>query len=182
MSDPGDRKIIGNSSPRFQFGANGSVTWKGFTLNVFLQGVGKRDFWTSDDRRWPFNSNEFGTIFADQLDYWKPTDAANGNYTPVNPNPEYFRIYNQMENGGSNRRVQSKYLLDASYVRLKNVGLNYTIPSKLVQKVGLSAAKVFTSIENLYTWTKLPNGYDPERLSWGYPFYRTTSFGINITL
>ncbi len=182
LSDPGDRKIIGNSTPRYQFGINGGVNWKGFSLNLFIQGVGKRDFWTSDDRRWPFNSNEFGTIFADQLDYWKPTDAANGNYTPVNPNPQYFRIYNQMENGGSNKRVQTQYLLDASYVRLKNISLSYNIPAKLVQKIGLANAKVFSSIENPITWTKLPNGYDPERLSWGYPFYRTTSFGINITL
>ncbi len=182
LSDPGDRKIIGNSSPRYQFGINGGVNWKGLSLNVFLQGVGKRDFWTSDDRRWPFNSNEFGTIFADQLDYWKPVDAANGNYAPVNPNPEYFRIYNQMENAGSNRRVQTKYLLDASYIRLKNISLSYNVPVKLVQRIGLTNVKVFSSIENPFTWTKLPNGYDPERLSWGYPFYSTTSFGVNITL
>ncbi len=182
LSDPGDRKIIGNSTPHFQFGVNGGATWKGVNLNFIIQGVGQRDFWTSDDRRWPFNSNEFGTIFADQLDYWKPVDAASGNYAAVNPNSEYFRIYNQMENGGSNKRIQSKYLLDASYIRLKNIGLSYTIPAKFTQKIGLSGAKVFTSIENLYTWTKLPNGYDPERLSWGYPFYRTSSFGINITL
>ncbi len=182
LSDPGDRKVIGNSSPRYQFGVNGGLTWKGFSLNVFLQGVGKRDFWTSDDRRWPFNSSEFGTIFADQLDYWKPTDIATGNYTALNPNAEYFRIYNQMENSGSNKRVQTKYLLNASYIRLKNISLSYVVPAKLVQKIGLTSVKLFSSIENPITWTNLPNGYDPERLSWGYPFYQTTSFGVNITL
>ncbi len=182
LSDPGDRKIIGNSTPHYQFGLNGGVNWKGLSLNIFLQGVGKRDFWTSDDRRWPFNSNEFGTIFSDQLDYWKPTDVATGNYTPVNPNPQFFRIYNQMENGGSNKRVQTKYLLNASYIRLKNISLSYNVPAKLVQKIGFASVKLFSSIENPITWTKLPNGYDPERLSWGYPFYRTSSFGINITL
>ncbi len=182
LADPGDRKVIGNSTPRYQFGINGGLNWKGLSLNIFLQGVGKRDFWTSDDRRWPFNSNEFGTLFADQLDYWKPTDPSTGNYQPVNKNPEYFRIYNQMENSGSNRRVQSKYLLDASYIRLKNISLSYNLPVKLVQKIGFSGVKVFSSIENPFTWTKLPNGYDPERLSWGYPFYRTSSFGVNITL
>jgi hypothetical protein len=182
LTDPGDRKVIGSSASRFQFGVNGGVTYAGFSLNIFLQGVGKRDFWTSDDRRWPFNSAEFGTIFSDQLDYWMPVDAAAGNYTAVNPNAEYFRLYNQMENAGSNKRTQSKYLLDASYVRLKNISLSYVIPSKYVRKIGLAGVKVFTSIENPYTWTKLPNGYDPERLSWGYPFYRTSSFGVNITL
>jgi hypothetical protein len=111
-----------------------------------------------------------------------PVDASAGNYVAVNPNAEYFRLYNQMENAGSNKRTQSKYLLDASYVRLKNISLSYVIPMKLVKKIGLAGVKVFTSIENPYTWTKLPNGYDPERLSWGYPFYRTSSFGLNITL
>jgi TonB-linked SusC/RagA family outer membrane protein len=182
LSDPGDRKVIGSSSARFQFGLNGGVTWKGLSLNIFLQGVGKRDYWTSDDRRWPFNSAEFGTIFADQLDYWMPVDAAAGNYVAVNPNAEYFRLYNQMENSGSNKRVQSRYLLDASYVRLKNISLSYVVPMKYVKKIGLAGVKIFTSIENPYTWTKLPNGYDPERLSWGYPFYRTSSFGLNISL
>jgi TonB-linked SusC/RagA family outer membrane protein len=182
LSDPGDRKIIGNNTPHYQFGLNGGLTWKGISLNIFLQGVGQRDFWTSDDRRWPFNSNEFGTIFADQLDYWKPVDVSKGDYTAVNPNPEYFRIYNQMENGGSNKRVQSKYLLDASYIRLKNISMSYTVPAKYVQKIGFTSVKVYTSMENPITWTKLPNGYDPERLSWGYPFYRTTSLGLNITL
>jgi len=182
LRDPGDRKIIGNSAPRYQFGINGGLNYKGFGLNVFLQGVGKRDFWTSDDRRWAFNSSEFGTIFADQLDYWKPVDAANGNYTAVNPNAKYFRIYNQRENAGSNTRVQTKYLLDASYIRMKNISLSYVVPAALVKKVGLASLKVFSSVENPFTWTKLPNGYDPERLSWGYPFYQTTSFGLNITL
>ena len=182
LSDPGDRKIIGNSSPRFQFGANGGVTWKGLGLDIFFQGVGKRDFWTSDALRFPFSSNEFGTIFSNQLNYWKPTDATAGNYTAANPNAEYFRIYNSMENSASNERVQTKYLLDASYIRLKNMSISYMIPAKLIQKVGLSAVKVYTSVENLYTWTKLPAGYDPERLTWGYPFYRTVSFGLNITL
>jgi len=182
LSDPGDRRVIGSTASRFQFGVNGGVTYAGFSLNIFLQGVGKRDFWTSDDRRWPFNSGEFGTIFADQLDYWMPVDAATGNYTAVKPNAEYFRLYNQMENAGSNKRTQSKYLLDASYVRLKNISFSYVIPMKYVKKIGLSGVKVFTSIENPYTWTQLPDGYDPERLSWGYPFYRTSSFGVNITL
>lgn len=182
LADPGDKKVIGNSTARYQFGLNGGLTYKGFSINVFLQGVGKRDFWTSDDRRWPFNSGEFGTIFADQLDYWKPVDAANGNYTAVNPNAEYFRLYNQIENAGSNKRVQTKYLLNAAYIRMKNISVSYVIPAKLVRQVGLNSVKVFSSIENPFTWTQLPNGYDPERLSWGYPFYQTTSFGLNITL
>lgn len=182
LENPGDRKIIGNTQSRYQYGITAGVNWKGFDLSILLQGTGKRDYWVSDDRRWGFNSNEFGTIFADQLDYWKPVDAANGNYNAINPNAKYFRIYDQRDNAGSNTRTQTKYLLDASYLRIKNISLSYNVPQRTVNKIGISGLKVFSSVENLHTWTSLPNGYDPERLSWGYPFYRTVSFGLNITL
>lgn len=182
LSNPGDMKVIGNSTPRFQYGINLGGTWKGFDLNILLQGVGKRDFWSGGVRRFPFAAGEFGTIFSDQLSYWTPTDAEGGNYTPVDANPKYFRIYNQRENAGSNSRTQTRYLLDASYLRIKNVTLGYTLPKHVVQKIGLSKAKLFTSIENLHTFSSLPSGFDPERLSWGYPFYRTISLGFNVTL
>lgn len=182
VNNPGDRTIIGNSQSRYQYGIAGGINWKGFALTFLLQGTGKRDVWISNDRRWAFNSNEFGTIFADQLDYWKPKDAANGDYTAVNPDAQYFRIYGQRENAGSNTRIQTKYLLDASYLRFKNITLSYVVPATFTKRVGLSGLKVFSSIENLHTWTSLPDGYDPERLNWGYPFYRTVSFGLNLTL
>ena len=80
---------------RLQYGINLGVNYKGFDLSVLLQGVGKRDVWISDARRWPFNSGQFGSLFKDQLDYWKPVDSANGDWTAANPNAEYFRIYGQ---------------------------------------------------------------------------------------
>lgn len=182
LDNPGDMKIIGNNASRCQYGITGSVNWKGFDLSFLLQGTGKRDYWVSNDRRWAFNSGEFGTVFDDQLDYWKPVDAENGDYTAVNPDAEYFRIYGQRENASSNTRVQTKYLLNASYLRLKNISLSYVLPNAWVSKTGLSNVKVFANAENLHTWHSLPEGYDPERVSWGYPFYRTFSFGFNFTL
>lgn len=186
LANPGDRKIIGNNSNRYQYGITAGLNWKGFDLNILLQGTGKRDYWTNDDRRWAFNSGRFGTIFDDQLDYWKPIQtsdpSAPGYYEPVNPNSEYFRMYNERENAGSNTRTQTGYLLNASYLRLKNVTLSYSFQKNMLEKIHLAGLKVFVSGENLHTWTKLPKGYDPERMSWGYPFYRTISFGINLTL
>ena len=69
-----------------------------------------------DGRLLPASS---GQIFDDQLDYWKPIDPDNGNWNPVNPDAEYFRIYNQRENSGSNTRAQTKYLLNGAYLRVK---------------------------------------------------------------
>ncbi len=182
LANPGDRKVIGNSALRMQYGINLGVNYKGFDLSVLLQGVGKRDVWINDARRWPFASGKFGQIFSDQLDYWKPVDPANGNWEPVNPNPEFYRIYGELNNAGHNQRAQTKYLLDGSYLRVKNITLSYSFPKSLLTPVGLNGLKAFVSCENLHTFHHLPDGYDPERLSWNYPFYRTISFGINVTL
>ena len=182
LDNPGDRVVIGNNTPRYQFGINGNVGWKGLDLSFILQGVGKRDVWISDDLRWAFSSGNFGTIFDNQLDYWQPKDPDNGDWTPKNPNAEWHRIYGEKMNAGSNQRVQTKYLLNGSYLRIKNVTLSYTLPKAWIEKVLLTKARVYVSCENLHTFHKLPNGYDPERLSWQYPFYRTISLGINLTL
>ena len=182
FDNPGDRKIIGNNSLRLQYGINLGVNYKGFDLSVLLQGVGKRDVWISDARRWPFNSGQFGSLFKDQLDYWKPVDSANGDWTAANPNAEYFRIYGQGNNSGYNTRAQTKYLMNGSYLRVKNVTLSYNFPKSWLAPITLTSLKAFVSCENLHTFTKLMKGYDPERLSWGYPFYRTISFGFNVTL
>ena len=138
--------------------------------------------WISDARRWPFNSGQFGSLFKDQLDYWKPVDSANGDWTAANPNAEYFRIYGQGNNSGYNTRAQTKYLMNGSYLRVKNVTLSYNFPKSWLAPITLTSLKAFVSCENLHTFTKLMKGYDPERLSWGYPFYRTISFGFNVTL
>ena len=182
FDNPGDRKIIGNNSLRLQYGINLGVNYKGFDLSVLLQGVGKRDVWISDARRWPFNSGQFGSLFKDQLDYWKPVDSANGDWTAANPNAEYFRIYVQGNNSSYNTRAQTKYLMNGSYLRVKNVTLSYNFPQSWLAPITLTSLKAFLSCENLHTFTKLMKGYDPERLSWGYPFYRTISFGFNVTL
>ena len=182
ISNPGDRKIIGNSTSRYQYGITGGVNWKGFDLSFLLQGTGKRDVWIDDALRWAFHSGQFGTIFDNQLDYWKPKDPANGDWTAVNPNAEWHRIYGEKANATSNQRIQTKYLMNGAYLRLKNITLGYNVPRSFLQKITLSSAKIFCSVENLHTWSHLPKGYDPERLSWQYPFYRTISFGVNLTL
>ena len=100
---------------------------------------------------------------------------------PENPNPKYYRIYGQVQNVGSNTRISDKFLQSAAYLRVKNVTLSYILPSHLTKKIELSNVKFFVGIENLATFTSLPKGIDPERISWNYPFYQTVSFGTNIT-
>ena len=188
VDDPGDRKVIGNNAAHLQFGANLGVSYKGFDLSVMLQGTGKRDYWASDNLRWGFGNAATGTagvIFKGQEDFWRPQDE-NANtiegWQPVDPNPTYHRYYGQQQNKTSNRRVQTRYLMNAAYMRVKNITLGYSFPKSWISKIGLTNAKVFCSGENLFTITDMPSGFDPERMTWGYPYYRTISFGVNVTL
>ena len=129
-------------------------------------------------------------MFYNQTYYLEPIVSCDVQYTEndreywvaKNPDASLYRLYSNMQNHGSNQRASTKYLQNGAYMRLKNITLAYTFPKALISKVSLSALKVFVSAENLATISSLPKGYDPERLSWGYPFYRTLSFGLNVTL
>ncbi len=179
--EPGDRKIIGNRTPRYQYGINANVGWKGFDLSILLQGVGKRDAWVSGDLMFGTALDYIG-VYSEALDYWTPVDYASGDYTAANPNAYLPAIYEDNKNRAYNTRVQTKYLQDASYLRVKNITLSYTLPQQIINRAGLTSSKIFFSGENMFTFHHLNKGFDPERLSWGYPFYATYSFGINLTL
>ena len=183
VANPGDRKIIGNSTPRYLYGINLGLNYSGFDLNIFMQGTGKREAWLANTLMFPLYSDfKFIPLYKGLNDYWKPIDKDNGNYTALNPNAKFPRIYGDYGNMGSNYRISDRYLSDASYFRIKNVTLSYTIPQKWIKKIMLKQLKSFISIENLATFSTLPSGIDPETLEWNYPSYRTVSFGINITL
>ncbi|MBQ8889281.1 MAG: TonB-dependent receptor [Bacteroidaceae bacterium] len=188
LDKPGDRKIIGNSTQRFQFGANLGVGYKGFDLSIMLQGVGKRDVALGGHALFPFGAagadGVFHPVYSNQTDYWQAIsyDPEDPNYMVAkNPNAKLFRIYGQQTNAGSNARTSTKYLQDGSYMRIKNATLSYTFPTEWIQKIHLNQLRLYVSVENLATFTSLPDGYDPESLSWSYPFYRTWSVGANIS-
>lgn len=192
VDSPGDQKVIGNSTPRYNFGVNLGVSYKGFSLSAILQGTAKRDVWIGGMSLFPFggSAKAYYPVFYNQTDYWEPMGSCDGQYTEndreywiaKNPDASLYRLYSNMQNHGSNQHASTKYLQNGAYMRLKNITLAYTFPKALISKVSLSALKVFVSAENLATISSLPKGYDPERLSWGYPFYRTLSFGLNVTL
>ena len=171
--DPGDQRIIGNSTPRFHYGINAGLSWKGFDLSIFLRGVGKRDFWRTDQIAWP--TGTWGSLFKETLNFWTPehTDA----YFP--------RVYaNNGVNTGSNRWKQTKYLANAAYVKLQNITLSYTLPKTWSKQVYFDEVKVFFSGENLHTWDHLPEGLESDMLSkgaWEYPFMKKFSLGFNVT-
>lgn len=183
LENPGDRVRIGNNRPRYLYGINLGASYKGFDLSVFLQGTGKRDAWLANTLTFPMYSDfKFIPLYAGTENYWRPVDAAAGDYTCANPDAEFPRIYGGYGNQGSNYRVSDRYLSDASYLRIKNVTLSYSFPKQWIGKAMLSNLKAFVSIENLATFSSLNKGIDPETLSWNYPSFRTVSFGLNLSL
>ena len=180
--------MIGNTTPRLQYGLNLGLSVGGFDLSVRLQGVGKRDYFSSG----PYFYTYFGQgdaiwspVFTGTDNYWSPksTDAGSPDYyVAANPDATLPRIYGSVGNGGYNRWQNTHMLSNAAYLRVKNVTLSYSFPKKLLQKAHIANLRAFASVENLATFTSLPNGIDPETLSWSYPLYRTVSFGLNITL
>lgn len=194
LADHGDLKVIGNSTPRFLAGLDLTASWHGFDFRAFFQGVLKRDFAITSDwggREWLFGCSGSGRWWASGItavhDYFRNEDSwsVKNGYQSANTDSWLPR---PVENGGTkNTQVQSRYLLNAAYVRLKNLQLGYTIPSAITQKWGVSNLRVFFSAENLFTITSMPSQFDPELISTktsgvnAYPLSRTFAFGVNVS-
>ncbi|MWB95442.1 SusC/RagA family TonB-linked outer membrane protein [Flavobacterium sp. GA093] len=182
-ANPGDLKVIGNTTPRYQYGVRLGGALYGFDIDAFFQGVGKREYWTTSDLVLPFY-NRTDAMYENMNDYWTPTNTE-AHY----PNPYVGHAANAFgayAPGSNNFVAQSRYLLDMSYLRLKSVTLGYTLPKSLAQKIGMDKIRPYVSGLNLATWksSKLP--VDPEinetEAVWGrtFPYSKTWSVGIQL--
>jgi TonB-linked SusC/RagA family outer membrane protein len=185
VDNPGDKKVIGNSTPRYQYGFRIDADWKGFDLGIFLQGVAKRDLWASGPIVFPgFRASE--GWFKHQTDFWTPN-----NKDAFYPYPaDYGAAVDKW-----NFQPQTKYLLNLAYLRVKNLNLGYTLPKKVVDRARIQRVRVYVSAENLITFDKLGNiPLDPEidftqgqldrdRAGFGreYPYRTTLSAGLQVT-
>ncbi len=189
IEDPGDMKVIGNSTPRFLYGLRLGADWKGFDLAIFLQGVGKRDLWGSGSLSIPgFNTGDGAIADTFASDYW----------TENNTGAFYARPYNMSNsNDAYNYHIQSKYLLNMAYLRVKNITVGYTLPSNLTRKAYLKNVRFYISLENFFTFDNLrglpldpevatnANAYgldtfNLERLGQGSPAFKTAAFGVQV--
>lgn len=174
VGNPGDTKIIGNTTPRFQFGITGNVAWKGFDLNIFIQGVGKRDFIPSGNYFWGHiqNGAAVGTY-----------EVYKNSWRPENPNALYPMW--KANSSGYNTRAQTRFMQNGAYARLKNLTVGYTIPLSITQKISLQKVRVYFSGQNLGEITKIRGNFDPEiigNVGEYYPLQRSLMFGLQISL
>ena len=192
VSDHGDLSVIGNSTPRYEYGLRLGADWKGFDCSVFFQGVGKRDIWGYGTLAIPgFNSSDGAMPEAIAGNFWKEdrTDAF------------YPRAYNlgspSLGSNLNNMQVQSKYLLNMAYLRVKNITLGYSVPQSLLSKAYISKARIYVALENFFTFDNLhglpvdpetisgnsifdSTNYNSGRTGTGTPMFKSVSFGVQL--
>ena len=151
--DDKDKFILGNPFPRYTFGATYNVSFKGFDAGFLIQGVGKRSAMIRGEQVEPFHFGYGGTMYEHQTDYW----------TATNPNAKYPRLAEAGSSSNTNnyRTGSDIYLFDASYIRLKNVQVGYTLPQAITTKAKIQSLRIYFTAQNIVTISKL-NFVDPE--------------------
>lgn len=181
--NPGDQRVIGNSTPRYRFGVTGGFSWNNVDMSFFFQGIGKMNWYPGNnaDRFWgPYSRPYFSFL---------PKDFASQVWSPENPDAYFPSLVAYVALNANNelRATNNKYLQDLAYVRLKNLTMGYTLPVQLTRRYKIDRLRVFVSGENVFTSTKLKTKYiDPEQAMANidgrvYPFVKTYSFGIDLS-
>lgn len=161
VDNPGDLRVIGNSTPRYLFGLSLGAAYKNFSFSMFWQGVGKRDMALDGNMFYGFQNWNQSSLFPNHLDYYRDEEATKYVGLGVNTDAYFPRPYVNNERN-KNYQTQTRFLQSGAYARLKNIQLRYSVPHPLVKKLGLGQASVYFSGENLLTVTSLPLGFDPE--------------------
>lgn len=160
LYDHGDLVKIGNNQPRYLYNLRLGGSWKGFDLDVFIQGVGKRDWWGTGQTVLPLWQS-IDILYANQMDFWTPTHT-NAKYPrpfPGNSGGTVAGLYP----GGNNFYPQTKYLLNLAYCRVKNITVGYALPNnRLMQKAGITKLRFYLSGQNLFTISHVGVPLDPE--------------------
>lgn len=148
--DNRDRFIMGNPFPRYTFGFNYGVTWKGFDASIFIQGVGKRNVYMRGEGVEAFHNN-WDNVYSQHIDRW----------TPNNPDASYPRL--TIGTASVNNNANSTFwLANAAYARLKNAQIGYTLPESLTRRAKIQKVRVYLTGQNLLTVTSMTSGFDPE--------------------
>ena len=168
-----DRFIVGNDFPRYTFGFTYGLEYKGFDFSMMWQGVGRRNKWMRGESVEAFHNNNEGPVMDFHQDRW----------TPNNPDATYPRLTMGAESA-NNAAKSDFWIQDAKYLRLKNAQIGYTFPQQWMKKLYVKNLRIFASVQNPLTFTKMKGGWDPEYTGDGsgraYPVARVYSFGLNV--
>uniref|UniRef100_UPI00263264BA TonB-dependent receptor n=1 Tax=Parabacteroides goldsteinii TaxID=328812 RepID=UPI00263264BA len=169
VNNSGDLKIIGNETPRYNFGIRGTAEYKGFDFTLFFQGTMKRDIIPSKTFYLSHYTSEWSVPQKMNYDYWRED------------NRDAFFPRARM-NGSAVNENQTRFMLNGAYIRCKQLALGYTIPKYITEKAKISKLRVYFNADNLFEFSGMPDTFDPELATVNaYPFIRSFSFGANLT-
>ena len=170
--DEDDRVVLGNSIPEFTFGANLNLKYKGFDVSAFFQGASKVYRTLGGETFWPFDPENALSIHLDRTIVSDGQVVTQGHYPRT--------VIRELGN-----RVQSSFtVLDATYLRLKNIELGYNLPASWMKAVKISKARAYIGGQNLLTITNFPEAFDPEiggSATYTYPQVKFYTVGFNLT-
>ena len=169
--DSYDRTTLGSNMPRYEYSLNLSAEWKGFDINLFFQGIAKKDLLYEGYGVRPFLVGR--TMFKYQLDYW----------SPQNPDAEFPILLIDGSNNNPNNIPSDYWMKSGAFMRLKNVTVGYTLPKGWTDQIGTKEIRLYGNVQNLLTFSNAYEGYDPENtVSNGsfYPLMKTFTFGVNV--
>lgn len=185
-ADAKDLSVIGNTSPRFNFGLDLNGSWKGFDVRAFFQGVAKQDYYPLDYLYWGFYQQPYGGGYSHLLDFYRPnsdspTDMAkhsqayiNAGLANQNLNSKYPILQSWLADVNVGTKIgdakglgipQTGYMLNGAYLRFKNLTIGYTIPASITKKLHVSNVRFYASGENIFEWSALKKHYDPEAIN-----------------
>ena len=194
--DEKDRTYLGNPEPKFSYGFNNTFTYKGFDLNIFINGVYgnelvnlfRQDF-TNPMRNSNLLKEATGIARVELIDPEQPNEI--WNVRVANPESASVQRINTAD-GNDNNRMSNRFVEDGSYLRIKNISLGYTFPQKWTRKWKIENLRVYMNVQNAFTFTKY-KGYDPEVGAYNYnvllrgvdyaryPSQRIYTFGLNLS-
>ncbi len=169
--DSNDQTAIGYTrDPELVFGFGGTIEYKGFDFSVFFTGSARTSLWFEGRTFYPFEMGMgFFNVFNEVYDNrWTPETAASAKYPVVTDG-----------NNPQSMRRSTVWQKDASFIRLKNMEIGYTLPKKVMSKLKMKNIRVFANGTNLITWDKINNTIDPESDNW-YPIQRAINFGLSV--
>lgn len=167
-----DRVLLGGSLPRYLYGGNIDLRYKGFDASLVFQGIGKQ------------TSQIVPDMVYQTVQWYTFPDFVDGNYyseynsEEKNKTVKYPRL-SEFSYEGNNYEMSDYWLFDGSYFRLKNVTLGYTFPNKVVDKLNVSNLRIYASVSDLFSIDNYPKGWDPEAGLNAY-IARTWNFGVSI--
>lgn len=181
LENPGDREIIGNSTPRYSYGLSLSGSWNGFDLSALFQGIGKQNWYPH------LEAQQFWHVYARPYGSFIPEGFQNKIWSEENPNSYFPLLRGYIAQNSELAASNDMYLQDLAYCKLRNLTIGYSLPKSLLNKIKIDRLRIYLSGENLFTWTKLDTDYiDPEETmkdptARTYPIGKTYSFGLELS-